>query len=75
MENGLKELQQRFAGFPRRAASGRCRSGVFLWGKPLGMGSGAKESCGEEEKGGPAGVQAAICLAWLLYASFGVDVM
>ena len=49
--------------------------GRFLWGKPLGMGSGAKESCGEEEKGGPAGVQAAICLAWLLYASFGVDVM
>ena len=57
--------------------AGRVRTmsfGRFFMGT-LGMGSGAKEACGGEEKGGPAGVQAAICLAWLLYDSFGADVM
>ena len=57
--------------------AGRVRTmsfGRFFMGT-LGMGSGAKEACGGEEKGGPAGVQTAICLAWLLYDSFGADVM
>ena len=57
--------------------AGRVRTmsfGRFFMGT-LGVGLGAKEACGGEEKGGPAGVQAAICLAWLLYDSFGADVM
>ena len=34
-----------------------------------------KAACGEGGKGGPSGAQAAVCLAWRLYASFGADIV
>ena len=43
-------------------------------GEPLGW-AWEKAACGEERKGGPSGAQAAVCLAWRLYASFGADIV
>ena len=49
--------------------------GRFFMGKAVGDGIiGSKRGpVVRKGKGGPAGVQAAICLAWLLYDSFGAD--
>ena len=43
-------------------------------GEPLGW-AWKKAACGEGGKGGPSGAQAAVCLAWRLYASFGADIV